>query len=151
VATVPAAWARRLQRIAERHRTGQRHRGDPLIRLGRQVRGHASAHRLAADEHRARPGRRATDGGVHGGPKRLFQHRWPVGHLAADGHIGEVERHDVDAQRGQPLGVAPHEGADLAGPGAVREDEDQLGRRSLARVGQCRQRRAAGVDGHDKR
>ena len=51
-----------------------------------------------------------------------------IGHLAPRGHVGEVEGDDVDAPRGQVLGVAAHERAGLPGPGAVRKHEGQLGR-----------------------
>ena len=59
----------------------------------------------------------------HGGKARL-EHRRAVGDLAALVDVGEVERDDVDAARGQTGRHRRHERMMLPGPGAVGQHQE---------------------------
>ena len=96
--------------------------------LGRDLRGDTTAHRLAAREERARlqAGRRGLPDGVAPRVDERGFERWPaVGSSASGRHVGEVERVDRHLPRDESPGDALHPGVTLAGPGAMREDEER--------------------------
>ena len=90
-------------------------------------RGDAAAHGLAADEQRPL---RAVDLRADRVDDRAItrlERRRAIRNPPALLGVEEVEGDDVDAQRRQPAGEVDHEGAALAGAGAVSEDERGAG------------------------
>ena len=103
----------------------------PLVGGG-NLRGDTPAHRLAADREPPRP---RTDFAVavgrdHATPCRL-QAIVAIGHAPPGFGVGEVEGDGLDAPRRQRGGEFHHEGAVLAGPGAMAEDERDVGARHI--------------------
>jgi hypothetical protein len=90
------------------------------------VRGHAAAHRLAADEQACSgtPLARHRDGVVEG----ALEHGRAVRHVPPLLHVGEVEREDVDSAAGEAARGRHHEWMPLSGAGAVRQHEQRLPR-----------------------
>ena len=96
----------------------------PLVEIRAEVRRHAPAHRLSADEELRRPDMAMLDGANDRAPERVFEHRRPIGRPAPFFHVGKVERHDRDAARCQAARVIGHERMKMARTGAVREHEE---------------------------
>jgi hypothetical protein len=126
--------AGRVQRVAERNRSGQL-RPLPATRdeaRGGQVRGHAAAHRFAADEEAMAGELVPRRGRVHHpGEARLEQGR-AIGHLAALVHVVEVEGDDVDAAGREARGDSRHEWVVLPGAGAVGQHQQAASGRRRA-------------------
>ena len=94
--------ARRRERIAERDHAGGQRRLRPRVERGGEVRRDAPAHRLAADEEVRGAHVAMGHGADHRAAERVFEHRRPVGRLAALFHVRKVERdhgHAAAAER----------------------------------------------------
>ena len=112
----------RMERIAEREHTIQR------VALCGKVRRDAAAHRLAAREQRARLAN-GSSGDIDHTAEGAFQNRGLIGRASTSFHVRKVERPDIDAHFCEPTRDADDEWMALAGAGAVREDDAQIGSR----------------------
>src|SRR5688572_17108619 len=121
-----------MQRITERDDPEQ-----PLEPLRTEVRGHASAHRLAADEQVLLAAPFACRGDDF--PEGALQYRRLIRYVAPRPHIRKIKRDDGDMSRREALRGCHHEWMFLAGTRAMREHEDRrraalrgIGRRAEA-------------------